>query len=358
MPQWMGWYPADHPEWIPDLAQQQAWLHCNEVAALPVGKRVVFLKWILRYEGYSSFGADPLYLFENGGLKLSRTIMMLRPFGRELRRRGLTLDGIWTDHEGAETGWSLTQAQLTALYSSARARANMPPGVKALSPEMFVFGHPNFQTAMTTFNNWARLLAYRSLRRVMVDSGIFKLPSVPGGPAAQPPTMNFNVMAPTWRTYDYNGWPNFSFLMDYTRSSSPCLYLGTGGRYAWPRVHEMLWNALVDSINMARSCMARPGAVMWPTIAWPSWANAWVFEQMIAHLVRTGVNWTAGNCGYIYWRDVGVNTAVEDPLMVDIFNRHDQPFPVQRDLPEIPLDVDSITTAGYTTTYQDFLDHI
>jgi hypothetical protein len=234
----------------------------------------------------------------------------------------------------------------------------MPPGVKALSPEMFVFGHPNFQTAMSTFNNWAALLMFRSLRKVMVDSGIFKLPVTPGGAAVQPPTMNFNVMAPTWRTYDCNGWPIFSFLMDYTRSSSPGLYLTTGGRYGWPRVHEQLWNALVDHVNLIRSSMARPGAVVWPTICWPNRTNAWVFEQMIAHSVRTGVNWTGGGCGYIYWRDVGINTAVEDPLMVDIFNRHDQPFAPQRNLPEIAMDVDSITTAGFTTTYADFLNHI
>ncbi|HMN39901.1 MAG TPA: hypothetical protein PKE29_03585 [Phycisphaerales bacterium] len=358
MPQWQGWYDSAHPEQIPSKAQQQAWRISNEIGALPPGKRVVFLRWILRYESYTTYGADPLYLFENGGLKISRNIMMLRPFGRELRRRGLTLDGIWTDNEGGYTGWNLTQPQLAAIYSSPRARANMPPGVKALSPEMFIWSHPNFQTAMTTFNNWALLLMYRAIRRVLVDSGIFRLPAVPGGPPVQPPTMNFNVSAPTWRTYDCNGWPNFSFLMDYIRSSSPGLYLTPGNRYAPPRVHHPLWNALIDHVNAVRSCMTRAGAVVWPTITWPSKQNAWVFEQMIAHLVRTGMNWTAGNCGYIYWRDVNVNTAIEDPLMVDIFNRHDQPFPAQRNLPEIPMDVDSFTTAGYTTTYQEFLDHV
>ena len=102
MPQWMGWYDQNHPEQIPELSEQQAWRHTNELEALPPGKRVVFLKWILRYESYQQFGADPLTILENGGTKLSRTIQLLRPFGRELRKRRIALDGIWTDNEGGE----------------------------------------------------------------------------------------------------------------------------------------------------------------------------------------------------------------------------------------------------------------
>ena len=157
MIQHAGWYDYNHPEYIATIAEQQALLHAGELEALPQGKRVVFLRGVLRSESYTQFGADPLYLFENGGLKLSRNIAMLRPFGQELRRRGIHLDAVWTDNEGGSTAWMLTPAQLQAILQSPKARAKMPPGVRALREEMFVWNHPNFRNAMVTFNRWAEL---------------------------------------------------------------------------------------------------------------------------------------------------------------------------------------------------------
>ena len=104
--------------------------------------------------------------------------------------------------------------------------------------------------------------------------------------------------------------------------------------------------------------MQRPGAVVWPTIAWPSLIHPWLFEQMVAHSTRMGMNYTGGGCGYIYWREPYINATVEDPLMVQIFNRHDQPWAPLRNLPEIAMDCDSFTTGDYTTTYSDFLANV
>lgn len=354
MPQHAGWYDPNNLGELPAIAQQQALRISDEIQALPQSKRVVFLRGILRYESYTNFGADPLYLFENGGVKLSRNIAMLRPFGQELRRRGIHLDAIWTDNEGGSSAWMLTPTQLQAVLRSPKARAKMPPGVRALREEMFVWNHPNFRNAMITFNRWAELLMFRSLRGVMVTSGVFRSPPPGGGAPEQPPTGNFNIAAPTWQVYDFNGWPTFSFALD-GRTSSPGTYLSYGNRHTYQRVHDPRWNALADTLNMYRSCMRRPGAVMWPTIAWPNWSHWWLFEQMIAHTTRTGVNYTAGGCGYVYWREPYVNAAQEDPLMVEIFNRHDQPWQPQRNLPELQMDCDSITTGDYTTTYEQFL---
>ena len=95
---------------------------------------------------------------------------MLRPFGQELRRRGIHLDAVWTDNEGGSTAWMLTPTQLRTILQSPKARAKMPPGVRALREEMFVWNHPNFRNAMVTFNRWAEQLMYRSLRGVMATS--------------------------------------------------------------------------------------------------------------------------------------------------------------------------------------------
>jgi hypothetical protein len=353
MPQHLGWWPAGHPETIPQIARERAGTVSEAMQALPVGKRVVFLRWVLRYESYTDFGADPTLIFEQGGLRLARAISMLRPFGMELRRRGIHLDAVWTDNEGGSSTWQLTPEQIQGIYASSKARAKMPPGVKALRPEMFSWTHPNYRNAVVTFNRYATQLMCQSLRQVLVGAGIFVSPPSAGVAPRVPPTGNYNVYAPTWPVYDYNGWPIASFSLD-GRTSSPSCYLSPGNRHNSGRVHDPRWNALADCINYVRSCMRRPGAVLWPTIAWPSYQHPWLFEQMIAHFNRTGVN-TAGGGGYIYWRDVWVNAAVEDPLMVQIFNRHDQPFPVQRNLPEVQMDCDSITTGTYTTTYADFL---
>lgn len=358
MPQWWGWYPAANPDWIPDLASQQAWRMANELEALPPGKRVLFPRWMMRYESYQPYGANPLNLFENGHWKASRMIQFLRPLGRELRQRGIHLDGVWTDNEGGATAWELNPQQLTSILSSPKARSKMPPAVKALTPSMFTHGSAPYRNAMITFNRYAHLLHCRSMRLVMVDSGVFRTRRGPGQPLVQPPTSNFWISAPTWPCYDYNNWPINSFSLD-GRTSSPSCYLTFGGRHLAGQQHDPRWNALIDQVNLCRSCMRRPGALFWPTLSWPNHVNPWLFEQMIAHYTRTGVNATAGGCGYIYWRDPPVsNGNVEDPLVVQIFNRHDQPFAVQRNLPEIPQDVDTFTTAGFTTRYTDFLNNV
>jgi hypothetical protein len=359
MVQWAGWYDYNHPEIFMSTADAYASGVCNQLAALPDGYRVTFLRGVLRTESYPAYGADPMFLFENGGVKLSRQIMTLRPLGRELRRRGMHLDGVWTDNEGALGFWNLDANTLAAILASPKARAKMPPAVRALRMDMFDVRSPNFRNAVNTFNSYAYGLMYRSLSMALVGSGIFCMPTTPGGPNVQPPTMNYMVSAPTWPVYDPNGWPWYPNTLD-GRTSSPGIYLADGGRYTQPpRVHRWQWNVLIDAINHIRSVMHRPNSKIWPTIAWPNYTNAWVFEQMIAHWARTGVNWTAGGNAFIYWVDPPVvNRQVEDPLLVQIFSRHDQPFPVQRNLPEIPLDSDSITTAGFTTTYADFLANV
>jgi hypothetical protein len=358
MPQFSGWYDYSHPEYVALIGQQQAQTKSDALQALPPGKRVLFIRGMLVYESYQNFGADPMYIFENGGLQTSRMIAMLRPLGRELRRRGMHADGIWADNEGGWNFFQLTPEQLTAVLTSPRARAKMPPGVRALRPEMFVWGHPNLRNAVVTFDRWAYQLMYRSMRQALVQSGVFAYQPSPGAALVQPPISNFQVEAPTWQTYDLNGWPTFSFSLD-GRTSCPGCAMGPGQRFSYLRVHDPRWNALADALNHFRSCMARPGAVVLPLIAWPDrFGNRWCFEKMIAHATRMGINYTGGGCSYIYWRDVDIDAVHQDPILADIFSRYDQPWAPIRNLPELQMDCDTITTGDLTTTYSEFLDNV
>ncbi len=354
---WLGWYPAGQPQEIPLLAPGRAAGTCDVLESLPPGRRCLLLRWVLIYEAYHEYGADIQAIFERGGFPVAKNIRFLRALGREIRRRGLTVDGIFMENEGAPTNWGLSGAQMRAILGSPAARARMPVNLRNVTMEHFEWGHPNYFRAIASFNNFGSLMLIRALRHITVDSGIFRIPPGPGLAPVQPPTVNFNFAAPTFPVFDENGWRLQSFSVD-RRTSSPGLYLGSGRFFTENRIHHGIWNGLIASINIIRSCMRRQNAKVWPTIAWPSRVHPWVWEQLIAHGARTGVNWTAGGNAWLYWREPWLDGAAEDGLASEIMSRHDQAFPVRRDLGEIPFDSDVIQTAGYTTTYTDFLNNV
>jgi hypothetical protein len=72
--------------------------------------------------------------------------------------------------------------------------------------------------------------------------------------------------------------------------------------------------------------------------------------------VRNGINYTTNKCAFIYWN--AYTREQNDPIMAGILQRHDLFYPLQRQLPEIPMDVDQVTTADFTTTYADFLTNV
>ncbi|MBY0311651.1 MAG: hypothetical protein K2W85_06260 [Phycisphaerales bacterium] len=354
---WLGWYPQGQPEVIANYAPDRANLTCAALEALPPGHRCLLLRWVLIYESYHEYGADPVAVFERGGFPVSKNIRFLRALGREIRRRGLTVDGIYMENEGAPNSWALSVAQMSAILASPAARARMPQFLRNARPSDFDWQSPNFQRTVQAFNNYGGLMLARALRQITVDSGIFRLAPGPGRAPVQPPTVNFNFGAPTFPVYDENGWRLQNLTVDRVTSAQG-LYLGSGRYFTENRVHHGIWNGLINSINVIRSCMRRPNAKVWPTIAWPSRVHPWVWEQLIAHGVRTGVNWTMGNNAWLYWREPWLDGAAEDGLAAEIMGRHDQPFPVRRDLGEIPFDCDQFETAGYVTTYTDFMNEV
>lgn len=351
------WYPSESPDWIPGISQARAEICVNKLLALPPGKRMVHVRWVLMYEsgaGWPGY-ADPVEYFASNGPSLFRNLRYLRPLGQEMRKRGVVPDGIFADSEGGFNTWNLSRDQLRTIFRDKRVRRNMPTSVQRISPEQLDSNtNPSWREPVTAFNTWALQIQARALRSIMVDSGIFNFRSG-GAKMSRPPIMNYTYVNPTFPVFDYNGWRWLNLPID-GRTSCPSVYVSYGARHAW-KVHDPRWNALIDHVNLLRSCAARPASLVWPIFSWPTATNAWVWKEMIAHAVRTGIN-AANGCGYIYFNEAGAGRDADDRIVADTFDANDQPFPMQRGLPEVPLDSDSIQTAGYTTRYEDFLANV
>lgn len=360
MPNFMGWYPKNDLRYLRSAAQFYAGQVAEKVEQLPPGYRVMQARWVLQYEGAMSepYGADPLPVFENGGFFVGRNIMMYKPLGELLRARGLFLDAIYIDFEAGFSFWNLDLAGFRRIFASAKARANMPPNIRSLRPEQITWGHPEWNLAAgVRWHRWQSLLIIRAMRRIFLETNLYNLPRKPGGPPVQPQVMNFNYISPTWRIYDENGWLQSPFPQVDNRTSCRAFYFSPGGRYV-NRSHHYLWNSLIDYCNWTRSILSRADARFWPVILQPLRVNPWLMEQLIAHCTRTGCNWAGSRSAFIYFSEWGHIANQADPIMVDIMRRHDQPFPRQQTLPEIPLDSDRIETAGFVTTYEDFLNNV
>lgn len=362
MPNFMGWYEKNNLRSLRSGAQFYAGQVADKIRELPPGYRVMQARWVLQYEAAMEepWGADPLPIFESGGVPVGRGIMMYRPLGKLLKDRGLFLDAIYVDFEAGFSFWNLDEAQFRRIFASAKARAQMPPNIRKLRPEQLTWGHPDFnRESGSLWNRWQGVMLTRAIRRIFVESGIFNLPKKRGGPLVQPAVMNFNYYSPTWRVYDHNGWPSVPVpLIDY-RTSCPGFYagLGNGGRYV-NRTHHLLWNAVIDHLNWTRSIMNRPDSRLWPVLLQPIRVNSWLMEQLVAHMTRTGVNWAGSRSAYVYFSERDYLRPQSDPIMADIMKRHDRPFPRLRGLPEIPLDSDRFETAGFVTTYEDFIRNV
>ena len=121
-------------------------------------------------------------------------------------------------------------------------------------------------------------------------------------------------------------------------------------------VHDYVWNNFCDLVNHVRSSIG--GTPQWrsyPILAHPNESNAWLWEQLVGHCARSGVNWTGGNQYFTFFKSF--DSKIEDDLAVEILSRHDEPWPVLPDLPEVPLDSDQVETAGFVTTYAEYMEH-
>jgi hypothetical protein len=333
MPGWLAQMPANIPKFV------QA-------------------RWVLLYDNEPVVGADPMRLFERGRHDVRRYIQMLRPAARRLRQMGLKIDAVFLDNEG---GFHFFRGpeMMRRIFASARARSKMPPSIRSIPVEKLSWGDQRFDPAAgIAWNRWVQSLDIRAMREIFITSRLFHAVRTPGAAPTPPIVMNFNWMFPGWTIYDYNGWPFPASTPIDGRSSNWGVYFPSTGQRYRNRAHHPLWNVLVDQINYARSVLSTPGASFYPTILQPSRVNHWIFEQMIAHYARTGVNWTASRSAYVYFNEFEHMAAASDPVLLAMLARHDEPFPVLPNLPELEMDCDRIETAGFVTTYEDFIANV
>ncbi len=181
------------------------------------------------------------------------------------------------------------------------------------------------------------------------------------------PISNYRDINPTFHLDSYSGWP-FS-IATVGGISAPVVYLESRpdfGRYRNTQKHRR-WNRLIDGLNACRST-ATNGLVT-PWISAPgygrygpdSWARPTeltgeyrIWEIMMDHMLAMGID------TFILWNPserYNPNAVVTDAFVDQWLAENPRGAgPQLRNLPEIPLDADSITTNGVTTTYQDFLD--
>lgn len=356
---YLGYFPKGDTAYMDASAQFWADEACKVVAVRPPGKRVVQIRWMMRYETESGppFHADPLPVFENGGYDVSTGLRMMRPFGRMLRQRKLFLDGIFCNCEGGFGFFSLSPDQMKAIFASSKARAKMPPIFRNIRPEQVTWWTPEFDRELgIKWNRWQMVMINTAFRKIFIDSGIFKIPRK-SGPPVNPVVCNFHWFQTTWPVMDNNGWPIRSVAAIDRRTSSPGMYFAMGNRYRW-RNHHYLWNIMVDHINWARSCMNRNDARLWTTIQQMEFTHPWIFQKTVEHVLRTGVSWTTTRSAWVYFNAQPHMRPVSDTFFGQLLAANDRPFPRVMGLPELQIDCDRIESPGLTTTYEEFLDNV
>lgn len=359
MVDFFGWYPRDDVRMMVALGRQRARTLPAELAARPPGQRVMQLRWLFVYEAdVRRFGADPIQILERGFVPIGRTIRMLRPVCNALKRQNIIPDAVWIDTEAGFQYGNLNWDLLAQIFANPRIRANMPASLQNVGDPLvdFHWTTTGYRDRIIAFDQWTASMMTNALRRSLIDSGLFKF-NTPNG-IVIPPMCRYGGTLPTWPVYDPHGWPLIPTSID-AKTSNPFFYYSSGNRVSYQRFHDYRWNLLIDICNWARSFMSRQDGLFWPLVTQPStYHNSpWYFEQIIAHLARTGVT-SGNNNGWIFWNENDAQFPGQPTLLYDIIMRHAGNYPAQRSLPELQMDTDSITTGDFTTTYADFLANI
>jgi hypothetical protein len=324
-----------------------------QLEAAPEGERAIMLWWLLTHELYVAKGADPLAVYERGKLDTRRAIALLKPLSTEIKRLRIPIDLIFIDNEGGFGLFDIGPAKVRRILRSKRARSKMPAEVATLDISQLEFGAPGYLETNLLWTNYANKMKFDALRDVVTEAELFDVRPSPTAAIERPSSVNFWSMNPRWPIRDYNGWLQTSDSCLDGRSSGPSCYVGNQGAMYAGRMHHYIWNDLINLLNHVRSCVGKPDSVCHPVLANPLMCHPWIQEEMIRHMVRMGINWSLNRCAFLYWN---ANSPTEnDPILADIMMRNDVAYPLRRNLPEIPLDVDTITTVDYTTTYEDFL---
>lgn len=345
--------------WIPcdwQTAPNAAKVAINQLARLPVGKRVLFLSGIGRRP--KLFDPAKIRDFITKGPDTSESAF-IQTVLRRLRDAKITPDRIVIDCEDGLSTWqvvpqgsSISQV-LMPVYADPAALAKMPPAVAAFSPSEFELG-PKMRPATIAWNDWITQLGTDALRRLSLDSAkaVFN---------KSIPTTNYNDMLSSFTVYDPNGWPHAKHAIG--TESSPALYLAAGGnRYTFCK-KDGRWNCFVNNVNVIHSTIANGPIVPWLTS--PSWngdsptgGSRWLWTEQLRHLNAVGVS------TYLLFNPLEHDkpdiSIADDKFASSAFTALSVPkfAGTQPTYNEYPLDADSVTTGNVTTTYADFMANV
>ncbi len=348
-------------------AEEQGRRAAAELAARREGERALLPFWLLskqirrRIPELRGRGElDPVRIFENG-IDVGPSIRWLTPLARELRMRGVTLDLVASDVEDGVAVWQIAdewsgeswRRALARVYASERAVARMPEEVRRLKPADFDPWTPEGRRATEVFNRYAQTILRDAIRRVFIDSGLFL-----DGQGRQPFRIsNWECVRPTFRVEHGNGWEMAAAAVDTV--SSPSAYLSERGAVCKGTPHEPAWCRFLHVLNTVRSCLARDDGEVIPWVSsarfyWRDGApdgydgrNIWLWRELMAHLIRGGVR------EFLFWNS-DTDPALAHRIMAQTLRMHDAPY-TRAKLPRLELDVDEVTTRGYTTRYSDYL---
>jgi hypothetical protein len=279
---------------------------------------------------------------------------------RRLAARGAKPDFVATDEEWGYSNWALfaqpddAEALKVAreIYADPLITAAMPRQLAALTPDSL--RAPGWWSVnnppVLAWNNWTTQLRFNALDRLIYAQAQAVWPSFDD-------YGNYGDIGFKFAVQDLNGWAATN--LHGASVSCPALYLNCGQAVAPARGFKKhpLWNNLIRTINLARSCAAAGPTRAW--VSYPSYSGdggrQYSIEIMRAIWTQQIRHVAASNVSFIYWNPVtGDKPAEDDAYAARVFLSN----PVRRairpaELVPIPFDADVIRTGDVVTRYAD-----
>ncbi len=315
---------------------------------------------------YTFDPSDPRALINSGGYTLGLKEYW-DSFAAELANLGIRPDYLIHDLEKGIGYWDIPTSDRQRFFGELMnphrpLSSVLPTSMRNITVDQFMdYRDPQGTVALNDYNQFAAEFRANMINDVF--SGAFT--DAFGGYIK---ISNYNDLNPSFQTFHYTNRPDKAATCGGI--SAPIAYLDHRNentpRYARTEKIQR-WNRLIDVLNRARSA-AGTGLVT-PWVSAPGYgkygANSWarptelageykIWEIMMDHMLAMGIDtFVLWNPGPRFNPNAHVTDAFVDQWLAD----HPRAAgPQLRNLPEIPLDADSITTNGVTTTYQQFLE--
>jgi len=338
----------------------------HQIAVEKPGEIVIrFWKEFYPADRYPFDLSNPQELINSGGFKQGLTEYWAE-FARELKAQNIYPDYLVHDMEDSINYWYIPSDQRRFFFQSIinpsqPLTTQIPESMRNISIDQFL--KPRDPVARLAIRDWNEFAA--KLRTQLLHDVFSQAFTDAYGEYI--PISNYRDFLPSREVEMYSARP---FPSSSTGGiSAPSLYikdLPEWGRYRGI-AKDIRWNRFIDCLNEARS--ASTTGLVTPWIAAPgfgvvgdeSWARSdelegeyEIWEMLMDHLLAMGID------TFILWNPPPRYNpnAIETDEFVDqwLANNPRAAGPQLRNLPEIPLDADSITTNGVTTTYQQFIE--